>query len=382
MEHLLLGANQLIPRARDFQAEFEKNGAYSNAFTNVYDISYEAECADFEWERIIQLMFTAITLPLFLDDEFKAEVGNVREELTSRANNHFRHLSLALRKKYGLISKTDTERLKLLKNVNLKDIQIHYANTHTTSNMRFVISGNITPKRFKTIEQHLNAITLPKGNGRRELPDERPHKLDEALYIRNRTVDNLYFYIDTFMNRRLTDPESDALDLLNVMLTETLYSKILGTARERGLLYNMSSGYGQLKDAGNWWCGAQVSPENAKAVFSILIDELTKVINGKLSASDIDAAKAYSLGRFQRSAQTVGGIASGYANRYFFDDVIEDYFDIPRRIKSITKKAIVDISRNIFSDQTWGFGVLGGCGIDLVRELQGQLDIFWNDIHE
>ena len=50
MEHVLLGANELIPRARDFQAELEKNGAYSNASTGVYDITYEAECADFEWE--------------------------------------------------------------------------------------------------------------------------------------------------------------------------------------------------------------------------------------------------------------------------------------------------------------------------------------------
>jgi predicted Zn-dependent peptidase len=40
MEHVVLGANELIPRARDFQAELEKNGAYSNASTGVYDINY------------------------------------------------------------------------------------------------------------------------------------------------------------------------------------------------------------------------------------------------------------------------------------------------------------------------------------------------------
>ena len=34
MEHVLLGANQLIPKARLFQAEFEKNGAANNASTN------------------------------------------------------------------------------------------------------------------------------------------------------------------------------------------------------------------------------------------------------------------------------------------------------------------------------------------------------------
>ena len=97
MEHLLLGANEQIPKARAFQAEFEKNGAYCNASTGSYDITYEAECADFEWERIADLLLVAISKPLFLEEEFKAEFGNVREEMTGRSNNHFRHLSLALR---------------------------------------------------------------------------------------------------------------------------------------------------------------------------------------------------------------------------------------------------------------------------------------------
>src|SRR3954465_6134832 len=56
MEHVLLGANEKYPKARLFQAEFEKNGAYSNAHTSTYHITYEAECADFEWLRVLELM--------------------------------------------------------------------------------------------------------------------------------------------------------------------------------------------------------------------------------------------------------------------------------------------------------------------------------------
>jgi predicted Zn-dependent peptidase len=175
MEHILLGANQQFPRARDFQAEIEKNGAYSNASTSVYDITYEAECADFEWERILELLLVSITEPLFLKEEFLAEFGNVREELTARANNHFRHLSLALRESYGFLAKTDQERLRLMKNVHLKDIRAHYESTHTSSNMRFVIAGNITPKRRETIESWLANVNLPRGTGRIDLPDERPN---------------------------------------------------------------------------------------------------------------------------------------------------------------------------------------------------------------
>lgn len=377
MEHILLGANEKYPKARLFQAEIEKNGAYSNASTGVYDITYEAECADFEWDRILDLMLEAITKPLFLQDEFEAEFGNVREELAARSNNHFRHLSLALRQKYGFMAKTDQERLELMENVQVSDVLAHYKRTHTSRNMRFIIAGNLTPRRHDAIIASLESVGLPKGSGRLALPNERPIAQDTPLFIHNKTVKNIYFYADSFMKRRMDDPESDALGLVNTMLTETLYSKILGTARERGLVYGMSSGFGQTKQSSNWWFGAQVSQKNASALFEIMISELEKVFAGDIDADDIEAAKAYSLGRFQRSAQTVGGTAGGYSSRYFFDEVVEDYYQIPKRIKEVTKPAIVDISKALFSDNIWGLGVLSTCEAEYANELHDKLARLW-----
>ena len=193
MEHMLLGANKHIPKARAFQAEFEKNGAYCNASTGTYDIIYEAECADFEWQRILDWLLVAITEPLFLQDEFTAEFGNVREELTARSNNHFRHLSIALREAFGFQAVTDQERLKLMRSVDLADIRDHYHATHVTSNMRFVIAGNISPSRKKHIKEIFNNVSLGKGRGRRALPREIPQKLEKPLCIKNKTVDNYSF---------------------------------------------------------------------------------------------------------------------------------------------------------------------------------------------
>src|SRR3954466_1177346 len=182
MEHVLLGANELIPRARDFQAELEKNGAYSNATTSVYDITYEAECADFEWDRVLGLLLVAITRPLFLEEEFKAEFGNVQEEMAARANNHFRRLSLEMRKALGLLVKTDAERLELMSNVTADDVREHYQRTHHSPNMRFVIAGNLTARRREHVINLLENIDLPKGGTRFELPHERPSCLEAPVY--------------------------------------------------------------------------------------------------------------------------------------------------------------------------------------------------------
>jgi len=377
MEHVLLGANKLIPKARTFQAEFEKNGAYSNASTSSYDIIYEAECAEFEWNRILGLLITAVTKPLFLKEEFEAEFGNVREELTARSNNHFRHLSLALRQSYGFAMKTDQDRLKLMENVELKDIREHYELTHTTSNMRFVIAGHLPIERRKLIKKAFDSIELPLGDGRFELPDERPISLEKPLYINNKTIENIYVYVDTFMSRRIRDPEVDALSLINTMLTETLYSRIFGAAREKGLIYGMSSGMEQTKDISGWWIGAQIMPKNAPALFDIIVRELTAVFKGKIKDEDITAAKQYAIGRYQRSGQTVGGTAAGYSNRYFFDDVIDDYYKIPERIKAVSRNRIIKITKEIFAENIWGMGILGNVDQEFIDTLEEKLKPLW-----
>lgn len=378
MEHILLGANDDYPRARDFQAEVEKNGAYSNASTDVYDIVYETECADFEWDRVYKLLLTAIERPLFLQEEFDAEFGNVREELAARANNHYRQLGAASRKAYGLVSETDKERLELMNNVVLEDVREHYRRTHTTDNLRFVIAGNIGGKRKSTIVQMLEDIRLPRGE-RFVMPDEAVVSLDAPVCIANETVDTLYFYIDTFINRRLEEGELDALNIVNALLTETLYSKILGTARERGLVYGMNSGFQQIKLSSNLWFGSQVSVANAPALFDIIIEQLGNLFRGEVAEADIAAAQAYAIGRYQRGAQTVSSTAIGYTGRYFFDEYIDDYYAIPERIRSVTKQQIVDVTRALFSEGVGGLSIYGKATPELAEALNEQIAVLWQE---
>jgi predicted Zn-dependent peptidase len=176
----------------------------------------------------------------------------------------------------------------------------------------------------------------------------------------------------------MDDPEADALSLINTMLTETLYSRILGSAREHGLVYSMSSGFGQSKDSSNWWFGAQVMPKNAPKLFDIIVRELDMVFKGDILPEDVEGAKQYALGRYQRSGQTVGGTAAGYSGRYFFDDTIDDYYQVPQRLAAVTKDRIVDISRAMFEDKIWGMGSLGSCGEEFIADLHRHVDPLWS----
>ena len=199
MEHLSLGANKKFKTAREYQADLEKNGAYSNASTGQTDMTYEAECADFEWETFFELFVLGISKPLFLESEFVAECGNVHEELIGRGNNHAGRLGLEMAKKYGFKMKTFQERVELMPNVTLSDIKKHYKSTHFAENMRFIVAGKLKGRRTK-IKSILESMTLPQSSaGKRfDIPNEAPRKFGAPLFLPNDSVPNAYFYIDTY----------------------------------------------------------------------------------------------------------------------------------------------------------------------------------------
>jgi predicted Zn-dependent peptidase len=375
MEHVILGANEEYPDTQAFQAEFNKNGAFTNAYTSYYYVNYIGETADFEWERVLRLQLMALAKPLFLQAEFDAEFGNIRDELTSYSNNHFRALGGEMGRNFGFKTIPDKDRIKLMDNVKRDDIVAHYKKTHFTNNLRFIIAGNLRGRR-PAVKRVLESLDLPGGPTRFDLPNEVATRPAKPTFIENDTVDNIYLIISTYLNDMLSIREDDALGLARIMLTDTLYSKIFGQAREKGLVYSVNSGHNQSSKTAEWWMGAQVLPANAPALCDIALYEINKVKNKKIDDITLEGTKQYALGSFQRSMQTVGSVANAYG-RYFFDGYIEEVRSIPGRIKAVTKKDLADAMSRMFASDIGNVGVLGGTDPTIAQELQDQLQPLW-----
>ena len=377
MEHMAFGANTHYARARDFQAEFGKNGAYWNATTDDYHVNYETECADFEWERVLELLTLSFSQPVFLEEEFRAEFANVADELIGRSNNRGAELSLEISKALGFRSHQYSERRALMDNVTLEDIVAFHTSTHTTSNLRFVIAGNITKSRRKKITSILEQIKLPKGAGRLELPDEPTVTAKHPVILQKGDVPNVYFEAVAYVPGKFSDNDWTAAGMITNILTGTLYSKIFGEARERGLVYGMGSSFLHTKTDIGWWMSGQAQEQNLEEIAKIALREIGKLRRGELAVTDIDAARQHALGSYQRSAQTVFGVAKGYAGQYFFENIIEDYYGAPKRIETVTKRQILDIATQVYAPAHWGIGLLGAADEGLANKFRTTLEPLW-----
>lgn len=371
VEHLAFGANAKYRDEQAFEAEFTKNGAYHNAWTSDISVCYETECADFEWERIMELQRVSICEPRFNEDELKSEKSNVRSELTGYMNDYYRLLWPRVQQAVGEDILDLPERLKTISNIELKDIREHYRRTHTAKNMMFIIAGRLKGRKHKIMKM-LEDWELKEGR-RFEIPLTDLHS-SEAVSIRRKDASNITFGFSLVTPRHLEPSEVFAMNCLNHILNGTTNSKIFGAARRRGLVYGMGSSVASNAHNSYWDFDGEVNVENAEALFELIQTELMKTLNGEVMDMDFLAAKSYALGRFQMGAQTVGQIADYYAEGYFTNETVERYDNMPNLIKSIDKFRMIELAREFAGSGIKGFAAVSSVEKAFITELEGRLN--------
>jgi predicted Zn-dependent peptidase len=350
MEHMAFGANAKFKSEHEYEADFTKNGAYHNAYTSDLSMVYVADCADFEWDRILALQRVAICQPKFNQQELEAEKGNVKSELTGYLNNHNRVLWPKIQQLLGEDVYTFWQRLQTISNVTLADIREHHKRTHTAKNICFVIAGKLNGRKAE-IKRQLAEWELPEGE-RFEVPKSALSRANPTL-IRRKEASNLTFGWSMTMPRELSDEEAEAMNCLDQILTGTMHSRIYGAARKKGLAYGVFSDTSVGFYDSSWDFGGQVNLETSEALFDIIVREVKFVLDGKITEAELEAAKSYALGRYQMGAQTVAQISSFYTGRYFADGVVKDYDKVPQSIMRTTRDQMITTAREFISSDAW-----------------------------
>lgn len=371
VEHLAFGANSKYKDEQAFEADFTKNGAYHNAWTSDISVCYETECADFEWDRIMELQRVSICEPRFNEEELKSEKANVKSELTGYMNDYYRLLWPRVQQAVGEDILDLSERRETIANIELKDIREHYRRTHTAKNMLFIIAGKIHGRKHKIIKA-LEEWNLREGE-KFEIPMVDLHS-SEAVSIRRKDASNITFGFSLVTPRHLEPNEVFAMNCLNHILNGTTNSRIFGAARKQGLVYGMGSSIASNAKNAYWDFDGEVNVENAEKLFDLIQTELTKALNGDISDKDFEAAKSYALGRFQMGAQTVGQIADYYAENYFTNETVEKYDNMPNLIKGIDKQKMIELAREFAGSGIKGFAAVSSTEKAFITDLETRLN--------
>lgn len=376
MEHLMATRSKKFPGPNEFMIEAQKNGAMINASTSPDTNGYVYECADFELDRILDLLEEQIVRPLFTQADLDIERKNVREELNKYTTDHQRICSVALSEKAfpGQVLGYDT-RLSQLDDITLAAVSEYYTHAFTAPNARFYVAGPIG-KRSSSLVARLERlfVQLPVGQQLILNPDVGKNVPDPVLQVRD--ISQLYYRVSLFSDE-LSYVERRALSLMRLILVGGMGSRIKGEARTRGLAYGVGMIAGVSKGNSEVGYSGYVTPANAADLFEIMARHTLDIRGGGITELELDNARVLGIGSTKRSYQTASDMLGWYLGTYE-DDRYIDYFDA--YLDSLNAVSVDDVRSvvgKLTGKKAHGVSFVGDISAQKAEELAAILSPLW-----
>lgn len=361
MEHLAFEGNKTFPDSLKFAFEVEKNGAYTNAYTNASFICYHFIIRKKELKDTANLALIQLTEPIFQEKSIKHEKKTIINELSRNLANDNRRLfyshGQAIVPSFFIPWK---ERINIVKKIDRKDILDYYNKTHVSRNLFFVIAGDLNSRDIdwlkKTIEKKLKEKDRGKlkkfskpnlGNYRRNLSIYKSHAKEQARFVLS------------FINEHFDLNSWAALSVLKSIYAGGWSSRIFQKARKAGLSYGPQASFSLARDYSFFSIHDETSLSKIEDLFELMVKELTDISNGNFTNQELERAKGYSAGKFEKNFQLASNFADWYGTDITMDYPLDSPANYMSRLLAIKKKDVIEVAKKYIKKDNWVLTLMG-----------------------
>lgn len=156
------------------------------------------------------------------------------------------------------------------------------------------------------------------------------------------------------------DPDRWALDLLGAILGDGMGSRLFLELRERrSLVYDVSTFSASYADTGTFGVHAGFDPDDAERVIGAVLDELDRVCTERVTAAELERARAYTRGRLELRMEDSGAVAGWIATGEALLPRILTVEEVIARLDAVTVDDIGRVARRYVDPAAARLAVLG-----------------------
>ncbi len=345
-EHMLFKGTEKRPGGIDKEVEAlggRTNAATSYDFTHYY-IILPSEHAELALDIIADITQNAS----FPEEEIAREKEVVLREQQQRSDDPTSFAFFTMRQdfytvhpyKLPIIGFADS-----LEKLTREDFLNWMKTYYVPNNMTLVVAGDIErEKTLQIVKEKFGAMP------RKEIPAQtypkEPARAQKTVKEIRRDVSQGYL-IFAWPGPSIKEPQDVyAMDVLITALSEGRSSRFYKKLKkERGLVTTIDASYFTQKEPGIFNIYAEFPYENRVAVEQAILSELKEILDGKLSAEEIERAKRVLLAREALQAETAAGFAGTLG---FYSVVAGDYqfaLTYPQKIRAVTVEDVLAVAR-------------------------------------
>ena len=358
-EHALFKGTKTHPSPSDISGVIESKGGILNAFTDKEMTGYWCKVPSEFVEDGLKILAEMVTEPLLRQKDIDVEKKVVFEEIN--ASNDSPDSKCSLNAENLIWPEQPMGRdiggsVKSLSKIDKSDLMQYFFDQYVASNAVLVVSGNIDVDKINLCAE--NAFkNFKNGNPKPSFPVVFTNKGPiVSVEFRETSQKNLSFLLKGYS---INHKNRFALDLLSVILGESMSSRLFEEVREkRGLAYSINSFNVHFSDCGLFGIDSGVSKKNVFEAVDVICDQLIN-IKTNIEDKELEEAKDLMKGRLSMRLEDSRSIASFLGFQQLIKKKIQLFEEISDLIDSVTLDEINFVSKDVFKADNFILSIVG-----------------------
>lgn len=349
LEHLMFKGTHKH-KAGYFDKTLEAKGAIVNAATwkdyTFYYVTLPKGAKGKDLDLAIELHADMMLDPILPEEEIGSPFDLNNPKVTDKRERHVVIEEIRMRKdqnwtkvynacNFNMYKKHPYKRdvigtPEIISQVTRDEIMNYYKTFYSPENMTTIIVGDFNKEKILAkVEKEFDFKGRPNAPKR---VNEIDSPTDHTIVVENKGQTNTSYLMIGFLGPKANQlKENIELDIISIILGEStssrMYQNLIEKQPEQIFMVANAEHY-QFKDGNNFFIQANFKPEKKDIAIKLVKEEISNLINNKISEEELEKAKKKIKSRFAYAAETVSEIGEtiGYYMTVCEDlKLIEDY---------------------------------------------------------
>lgn len=361
LEHMFFKGTKRRKKAKIIAEELEGIGGVYNAYTAKDRTAYWAKVESHHINTALDVVsdiFLNSTLP---EKEIQKERGTIIQEIDMYEDMPMRTVdeefdALMFNKNHPL-GRTVLGPKENIRRFTRSDFKTYHKRNYVPANTVVCIAGSFSAaKVLAKIKREFAGLKHKKPPAL--IPFTK--KQDGArIKIKQKKTDQTHFILGV-PAYPLEHKDETVLSVLTTILGSGMSSRLFTEVREkRGLAYSVHAWTERYPDTGYFAVQAGVAHDKLEKTISVILGELKKIKNARVSVAELKKAKDYMKGRLALSLETSDSIAGYLATSLITRNKIRMPEETVKQIDKVTAADIERVAGEIFRTESLNLAIIG-----------------------
>ncbi len=339
-------------------------GAAARLDVGSHAATFSAQSLDSDLDVLLELMADAVVRPAFADKEVELvrqqTVAQIEEDAkNTRAVAERAWRELVYPKGHPFRARPIGD-LEVVRSATADDLREHHRRAIRPDGAVIVVAGGVDAEQvFDAAGKAFSSWQASGSREDRKVPEARITTVSRKLdVIPDKTQSDVVL---GWPGMPRTDPRFVAARVTNMVFAADTFASRAGhvVRDELGLAYYVFSTLGGSRGQSPWVVRMGVNPINVERAVSTTLDELRKIVDGKVSEDDLELAQDKLVGELDIARESPAGVASLLLEGEVFElgpDYAERY---PRELRAVTVDQVVEMARTFLPPDRYGLAIAG-----------------------